>query len=93
MRLIGPGLGACRDLSYRHHPKVEMLSRTWAPSVLGYPFRFAVFLFEFWGLRFWVTPSVYRVLARDNPGPEDYSLRCSILPVAHLGFGKQGETK
>ena len=34
---VGDHSGKCH-MSYRQNPKVEMLSRTWAPSVLGYPF-------------------------------------------------------
>ena len=36
-----------RDVSYRQNPKVEMLSRTWAPSVLGYPFVLRCFCLNF----------------------------------------------
>ena len=40
------------DLSYRQNPKVEILSRTWAPSVLSYPFVLQCFGLNFGALGF-----------------------------------------
>ena len=36
-----------QQIRYRQNPKGEMLSRTWAPSVLGYPFVLQCFCLNF----------------------------------------------
>ena len=86
----GPLIVGNPHMNYRQNPKVEMLSRTWAPSVLGYPFVLRCFCLNFgafaFGLPLRFTGFWHEITRRLLAEVQHFACRSYRLPEVKTNF-------